>query len=335
MSGATSNGKPAITVLGAGRWGITLAHVAARNGCDVTLWARDGRRASNLQRRRSLKKLLPELEKIDDKVTATGDAAVACVHDTLILACGVADVPDVIEKVGPHLGGQHQIVHAIRGLDSATFAFPSQTVRKETCVRQVGAFLGPVVVEELLAGRLNSAVVASRFPNARKTIQAAFASPALRVYSSDDLIGVEVAAAGAAVGAIAIGFCLQLNLGPATLATFVTRGTAELARVVTAAGGKSDSAFGLAGLGDLLVRRESHSREVEAGKLLAQGKSKAEIETALGHLDAIDAATTFAALAQRRGIEAHLTSAVAAMLAGTVGPAEAIRGLMTLEQMAE
>ena len=328
--------KPKITVLAAGRWGITLAHVAAVNGCPVTLWAADGRRAANLNKRRSLKKLLPELAELHAGVAVTANAELACTFaDTLVIACAATKIREVLAEIGPHLRGNHQIVHAIRGLEGATLAFPSQIVTGETCVLQVGGLLGPVVVEDLLAGKPNAAVVASAFPNVCKTMQAAFASPLLRVYASDDLIGVEVAAAGAAVGALAIGLCLQLELGAATLAAFITRGTAELGRVVAAAGGKPESAVGLAGLGDLIARRESESREIAAGRLLAKGWGQKQIEKELGHLEAVDAAMTFAQLARQRGIDAHLTGAVAAMLSGKLTPNDAIRRLMTLEQMAD
>jgi len=327
---------PAIAILGAGRWGITLAHVAASNGAKVVLWDRDGRRASSLQRRRSSKKLLPELERIHDGVTVTSDASQACdASDTLMLACPAGDVRTILRAAGDAVDGHHAIVHAVRGAEGKSLAFPSRVVRQETCVQKTGALLGPIVVDDLLAGRPNAAVVASRFPSVRESVQAAFASDALRVYTSDDLVGVEVAAAGASVGAIAIGLCLQLELGPATLAAFITRGTAELARVVRAAGGKSDTAFGLAGLGDLVARRESESREVLAGRMLAQGKVAAEIEKELGQLDAVAAATTFAELAANRGIDAHLTKAVGAMLSGKATPQQAIGALMTLPQMHE
>lgn len=321
-------------VLGGGRWAITLAHVAAANGCEVMLWTADGRRAATLQKRRALKKVLPELPELHAGVTVTADIAATCSFaETLVVATSITELGAVVAKAGEFLGGHHQVVHAVRGLDGATLAFPSRMVTSQTCVRQVGALLGPVVVEDLLANRPNAAVVASAFPHVRDTMVSAFASDTLRVYSSEDLVGVEVAAAGAAVGALAIGLCLELELGAATLATFITRGSAELARVVKASGGRAESAYGLAGLGDLLARRESNSREIEAGRLLARGHDATAIEAALGHLDAIDAAQTFASLAKKRGIAAHLTGAVAAMLAGKMKPTEAIRGLMTLAQM--
>ncbi len=325
-----------IAVLGAGRWGITLAHVAARNGAEVRLWAQDGRRAAHLQRSRRLTKLVPELDALAEAVSVTADVEQACAAaTTLVLACPAAAVRGLVAGIGNHLGGHHQVVSAVRGMDGASLAFPSQIVRGETCVRQVGALLGPMVIEDLLLSRPNAAVVASRFPSVRQTMQEVFASDCLRVYSSDDLVGVEVAAAGAGVGALAVGVCLQLELGAATLAAFITRATAELSRVVAAAGGKPESAFGLAGLGDLIARREAESREVQAGRLLAQGHSRAEIQARLGHLEAIEVATSFAELAQKRGIDVYLASAVAGMLSGERTAAQALNELMNLGQMAD
>ena len=325
-----------VGVVGANRWGMTLAETAARGGHQALLWDRDGRRAGTIKRHRSSKKNLPELKRLHDNVEITTDAAELCeTCDLIVLACAAEDTRKQVKALGEHVDGHHCIVHAVRGLEAATLTFPSRIVRQETCVRKIGAMLGPILAEDLLAGRPNTGVVASRFPELLALTRKAFAGPRLRIYASDDLVGVETAAAGAAVGAMAIGLCLELGLGAATLAAFTTRGTAELSRVCAAAGGAPTTAFGLAGLGDLIARRESNSREVQAGRMLAKGHNGVAIIAALGQLDAIAAAQTFAELAGKAGIRAHLTRAVAAMLEGKLTAAEAIRGLMNLEQMRE
>lgn len=325
-----------IGILGAGRWGMTLAHVLASGGTPTWLWDKDGRRVASLKKRRSSKRLLPELTALAQGVQISGDAEQVCeAVDTLLIASAATEVRGILSAVGAHIGGHHAVVHAVRGLEAGSLVFPSHIIRQETCARRIGALLGPVLVEDLLAKRPSAGVVASRFPAVRAVMVQGLASPTLRIYTSDDLPGVETAAAGAAVGAIAIGLCLELGLGAATLAAFVTRGTAELARVCAAAGGKQETAFGLAGLGDLISRRESDSREVQAGRMLARGATAQQIEAELGHLDAVDTAQTFADLAQRRGIQAHLTLAVGTLLAGKASPQQVIAALMNLQQMDE
>ncbi len=331
-----SGTRQSVGILGAGRWGLTLAQVAAQHGQSTYLWSEDSRRAGRLQSQRKLKSLLPELDELHAGVTATSDLAlVASQCHTLVIACGAGETRAIARQVGAVVDGSHVVLHAVRGLEPGTLRRATRVIREETCARKVGALAGPALVEELLAGRPNAFVCASRYPEVIRRARQAFAGDAVRVYASKDLAGVELAAAASAVAAVGVGIALQLGLGSATLATFVTRSAAEMARVVEAAGGQAASAMGLAGLGELLALRESGSREVEAGRMLAAGKTPAQITKKLGHLDAVDAAKTFKALAEHYGVETHIGAVVADLLAGEVDAPTAIRSLMTLSHMAE
>lgn len=329
------NPRAAFAVLGAGRWGLTLAECAARNGHPVFLWTADAKQAAALTQERTAAQL-PELEQLHERVTPTSKLAQA-VHGshTLILAVPAADVRALCRELGEFADPSHVLVHAIRGLEPESLERPSRIVRRETALRKVGAMLGPALVGEMLAGRPNAFVVASRYPEVAALVGEAFAHDALRVYSSPDLAGVEIAAAASSVGALAVGMALELQLGPATLATLLTRAAAEMARVVAAAGGKPASAVGLAGLGELLALRESESREVLAGRAFARGESAEEIRDGIGGDGAIDAALTFSALAARLHVKAHIADVVARVVAAQVTAGEGVLELMRLDPMGE
>jgi len=328
--------RDAIAVLGAGRWGITLAEVAARNGRKVVLWCEDPGRLQHLQADRHDQAVLPELARLHEGVQLAADlaAAVECSH-TLLIAVRAADVRALARRLGDVADPSHVVVHAVRGLEPESLERPSRVLRRETSLRKVGAMLGPALVDELLAGRPNAFVVASRYPEVGERVVEAFAADALRVYLSSDLAGIEVAAASAPVGAIAIGIALELGLGPATLGTLIPRAAAEMARVVVAAGGKASSAWGLAGLGEMLALRESESREIAAGRALARGEALSSVLGALGPLDAVDAARTFVALADRLGAEAFIAGVVARILGGQISARDGVLELMRLGPMVE
>lgn len=327
--------RDAIAILGAGRWGLTLAECAARNGHRVLLWTSSRSGAARLQETRASDEL-PELEALHERVEPTAKLQEA-VHQshTLLLAVAAGEVRALCRSLGDHADPSHVVVHAIRGLEPDSLERPSRVIRRETALRKVGAMLGPALVGEMLAGRPNAFVVASRYPEVAERMTTAFANDALRVYTSADLAGVEVSAAAGAVGALAVGMALELQLGPATLATLLTRSAAEMARVVAAAGGKPASAVGLAGLGELLALRESESREVEAGRAFARGASVKDVAKQIGGGGAIDAALTFAALADRLGVTAHIAAVVARVLRGEIDAREAVLALMRLDPMGE
>jgi glycerol-3-phosphate dehydrogenase (NAD(P)+) len=328
--------RDAVGVVGAGRWGTILAHHVARGGRPALLYTGDAGLAARLNAEHVHPAGFADLGKIAEGVRATadlGEITRAC--HLVLLAVSASEVRAAIRALGDTLDGSHLVVHAVRGLEPGTLSPPSRIVREETCARKVGALLGPARGDELLAGKPSAAVVASRFPEVIAATQEALADSALRIYSNSDLAGVEAAGAAAGILAVAVGICLELQFGPATLALLVTRGLAEMARLCAAVGGKPETAFGLAGLGDVLVQRESDSRDVRAGRLLAHGLRREAIEAELGSIDAFEAVRTFRDLSLRRGVEARTTAAVHGLLYEGWPMAEALERLKRLEQIPE
>lgn len=318
-----------IAVIGAGRWGTLLAQLAADAGHQVHLHCEDAATARTIRKTRK-NPCLPELDELHSRVAPTTGLAMVRDHCHLVLiAVAASRLREIGTALGERLDGAHCVVHALRGLEPDTVKVPSTVLREVTAARKVGAFIGPALVAELLSGHPNAVVVASRFPEVISAVQDVFAGPALRVYGNRDLRGAEVSAAAATMMAVAVGICLELQLGPAAMALLVSRSTAEMGRLVQAAGGDPTTAFGLAGLGDLIVAREANSRDVEAGRMVARGAEVEHIHSELGGVDGFRAAPIFASLAQQHGVEAHFTDAVNAISRGELDGPSAMRLLMT------
>jgi len=332
----TAQNRDKVGVIGAGRWGTVLAHVVSAGGRPVVLFARDRQLATDIHTSRANPAHLPELDALNDNVTVTSELTdVTRDCHLVIVALPVVEMREVMRALGETLDGSQIVLHAVRGLEPKTFATPSQIIREETLTRKLGALLGPALVEELLAARPNAAVVASVFPEVVRAAREALVSPSLRVYSNTDVVGVEAAAAASNIMALAVGIALELSLGPATLSVLMTRGVAEIARLCKAVGGKEATASGLAGLGDLLVLRESGGREVQAGRRLARGEPVEAVLNTSAPLDVLTAVQTFRELAETQHVEAEITSAIYDVIYAGLGPLEAVQRLMTLGQMAE
>ena len=298
--------RTGIGVLGAGRWGTTLAQLAARQGGSVLLWSEDGAVDSTAQ--------LPA-----DKVRTTRELLEVATHcELVLLAVPAARLRPLCRNLGEVLDGAHLLVHAVRGLDPQTGALPLQIMAEETAVLRTGALLGAALVDELRAGRPNAAVIASRFKEVQEATCAALHGPALHLRPERDQVGVEMAAAAASALALALGIADGLGFGPAARAGLVANAAAELASAVVAAGGEAKTAYGVAGLGFLLVEHAAESRDVQAGRLLAQGKSLSEIKTLLGSIDGADAAPVVAKLCRAKGTETPILRGLADVLAGQV-----------------
>ena len=200
-------------------------------------------------------------------------------------------------------------------------------------MRKVGALLGPALADEWQQGGPTAAVVASRFPEAIQKTQGALAGAGLRVYGSKDLPGVELAGAAASVVAFALGICRERKLGATAEALLVTRGFAEVSRLAVAVGGEARSAFGLAGLGDLLVQVQEDSLAVRAGRACGRGAGRAELVTESAEV--VASIATLHAVAERHKVTARLTTALHHVVHGGQGLQTALEALMALSHLPE
>lgn len=315
-----------VQVIGAGGWGLALARRLALNGQHVRLWCRNEDAADALRRTRENPALLPGVllpEPVEVARDVDPDAEMA-----------VYAVPS----------------HAMRRA-AETFRFSPRTIRvsvakgveNDTLLRMseviarvapeggpVVALSGPTHAEEVGRELPASIVAASTDPDARELTQCAFFAPAFRVYTSPDIIGVELGGALKNVIAIAAGVCDGFALGDNAKAMLMTRGLAEIARLGVACGADPITFAGLSGMGDLIVTCASrHSRNRRVGELIAQGKTLDEILSGSPMVaEGVRTAKSAKALAQKMGVEMPLTNAVYAVLYENVSALGAITGLM-------
>ena len=322
-----------IAVLGAGAWGTALA-IALSAQHEVILWARDADRASALRQTRENGAYLPG---------ATLPASVAISHDlcasegceVLVCAVPVAGLRDLLRRLAAHPIAP--LVLACKGFERASAHLPHEIARAEAPARPLGVLSGPSFAQEVAAGLPAAVVLASADPSLAALLARALHSKRLRVYSNEDLIGVEVAGATKNVMAIAAGICDGLGLGTNARAAMITRGLAEISRLGLRLGGRSETFMGLAGLGDLILTCTGDlSRNRTVGLKLAQGMALEQILAGLGHVaEGVSTAYEVDRLARTLEVEMPITRAVCGVLRGDAAAAAAVTALLERDPRAE
>ena len=307
-----------ITVLGAGAWGTAVAlALAARH--DVQLWGRDGAAMQAMDTGRENHHYLPGFAfPARLNVSADFDAAMAHVDGPgalLIAACPVAGLRPLLQRLQSRR--IPNIVWLCKGFEGGTGLLPHQVVREVLGETVAGAALsGPSFAQEVARGLPCALTVASHSHLLRELVVASVHGGNIRVYSCDDLIGVEVGGAVKNVLAIATGVADGLGLGLNARAALITRGLAEITRLGTALGGSIGTFMGLTGMGDLILTCTGDlSRNRRVGLGLAQGKALATIVAELGHVaEGVPCAKAVRELAGRLGVDMPITNAVAGVL---------------------
>ena len=327
-----------IGVLGSGSWGTALAVHLARTGHDERLWARDAALSSAMASTRENTPYLPGIT-LPDVITPTSDLRAALDGvEFVVIAVPSHGVRAVARAANPHLPQACVIVSATKGLEEGSVLRMSQVLREElTDAGEIIALSGPSFALELARSLPTALVAAGQSPAVVESVMAHFGSPALRLYGSSDVIGVELGGALKNVIAIAAGVVEGLGLGHNALAALITRGLAELSRLAVALGGQRDTMAGLAGLGDLVLTCTGDlSRNRRVGLELARGQSLAEI-LAGTRMVAEGVRTTEAALelSAKHGIELPIAREMSDVLAGRTEPKTAIRNLMGRKQKLE
>jgi glycerol-3-phosphate dehydrogenase (NAD(P)+) len=309
-----------------------------RVGHDVSLWARDPSLVEDMRTRRANAVYLPDVT-LPDRVTVTRDLAQAVSGTELV----VSAIPShgcraVVRGAAPHVSPGAVFVSATKGLEADTLLRMSEVIAQETArAYPVVVLSGPSFASEV-ANRLPTALLAAASdPRAAELVQAEFRGPSLRLYASDDVVGVEIGGAMKNIIAIAAGVVEGLGLGHNALAALITRGLAEVTRLACAAGARRETLAGLSGLGDLVLTcTGSLSRNRHVGLELARGRSLAEILSGMKMI-AEGVRTTGAAIAlgARYGVELPIAEQMAEVLAGRTAVGDAIETLMLRPQRAE
>ena len=327
-----------IGVLGSGSWGTALAVHLAHTGHEVRLWARDPAVASAMVAARENTPYLPGIS-LPDVISPTADLRVALEGaEFVVIAVPSHGVRDVARAANAHLPQACVIVSATKGLEAGSLLRMSQVLRAELPhAGEIIALSGPSFALELARSLPTAVVAAGESPAIVESVMAHFGSPALRLYGSSDVIGVELGGSLKNIIAIAAGVVEGLGLGHNALAALMTRGLAELSRLAVALGAQRDTLSGLAGLGDLVLTCTGDlSRNRRVGLALARGQSLKDI-LASTRMVAEGVRTTEAALAlsAKHGIELPIASEMSDVLSGRTDAKTAIRNLMGRKQKLE
>jgi glycerol-3-phosphate dehydrogenase (NAD(P)+) len=321
-----------ISVLGAGAWGTALAlSLARRNGHDLILWCHSPALAEQLSDAGENLPYLPGFTLPAD-ILVTADLPGAIFEADIIL-CVIPSqhLRGIISHIAPLLTPNQIILSASKGIEEASFLRMSQVIAAVTD-NPVAVLSGPSFAQEVAAACPTALVAAAHDYNLAHTIQRAFTSPTLRIYTNDDIAGVELGGALKNVIAIASGVVHGLNLGHNSAAAVITRGIAEITRLAVACGGHRQTLAGLSGIGDLVLTcTGALSRNRSVGIELGRGRHLPEILQSLHGNVAEGVASTTAALglAARYGVEMPITEQVNAILHHNKNPKEAIRELMS------
>ena len=319
-----------LSVLGAGAWGTALAISASARHATL-LWARDAAQAEAMRlQRRNLQYLKAATFPAALEITSDFDAAVAHAQGgLLIVATPMSGLAPVLRALppGPQAPGLYWLC---KGFQEGTGLLGHEVAQQVWPGGRIGVLSGPSFAQEVAAGQPTALVAASGDVALREQAVAALHSDNLRIYTSDDPIGVEVGGAVKNVMAIATGLADGLQLGFNARAALITRGLAEMVRLGVALGARADTFMGLSGLGDLVLTATGDlSRNRTVGLRLAQGQPLAQIVAELGHVaEGVLSAPTVLKRAQTLGVEMPITAAVVAVLEGRATPRQGVERLM-------
>jgi len=323
---------PKIVVLGSGAWGTALALSLSRNGRPVTIWAHSPEAAKEIVDAGENIQFLPGF-KLPPAVTVTGDHEAVAPADIIVSVVPSEFLRSTLARLGPQMRTGQIIVSATKGVENGTLLRMTQVIAENTAGLsiQVGALSGPSFAQEVAEGQPTAVTVAFDDPAIAGLVQREFSSESLRLYTSTDVIGVEMGGALKNVVAIAAGIAAGVGLGYNSSAALITRGIAEITRLAVACGGRRETLAGLSGVGDLVLTcTGSLSRNRSVGVGLGLGHKLPEILASLGGKVAEGVHTTRAALglARQRRIEMPITEQMELILEQGKDPREAIRDLM-------
>lgn len=327
-----------IGVLGAGTWGVALARMLSISGHDVMIWSAIGEEIDNLSTTR-LHPNLPGMQ-LPAEITYTKDMQTVCTgKDILLFAVPSPFVRSTARKAAPYVTEGQVVVDVAKGIEADTLMTMTQIIEQEfnnPGVKLV-ALSGPTHAEEVARDLPTTIVSASADAAAADLVQQVFTTGFMRVYTNDDVLGVELCGAMKNVIALAAGIAAGFGCGDNAKAALITRGIAEIARLGAAMGCKEQTFGGLAGIGDLIVTATSvHSRNNRCGMLLGQGVRAEDATKQVGMVvEGLNALPAALRLAEKYNVDMPIVETVDAVVSGRTAVADAVRLLMTRGQKSE
>ena len=324
-------------VLGAGSWGTALSVLLCDNGHQVTMWSIDENEVKMLNEKREHETKLPGV-KLPDQLIVTGDLEDTVKgKDFLVLAVPSPFTRSTAAKMSPYVTEGQIIVDVAKGIEESTLMTLSQQIRQEIPQADVAVLSGPSHAEEVGRRLPTTCVIGAATRKTAEYLQSMFISKVFRVYTSPDILGIELGGSLKNVIALAAGIADGLGYGDNTKAALITRGIAEIARLGIAMGADVMTFTGLSGIGDLIVTCASmHSRNRRAGILIGKGYTKdeamAEVQMVV---EGVYAAKAAYKLSQKYNVEMPIVEQVNAVLFDNKKPADAVKELMLRDKKIE
>ncbi len=330
-------------VLGTGSWGTAIAHHLASSGLDVTFWGRRPELVDEIRRSRFNEAFLPGIQ-LPENLRMTSRLEDMTQTDAVVVVVpshGFRKVTAQLFACLPTSSGPRVIVSATKGIETESLARMSEVTAQEAATAghavRFAVLAGPSFARELADGAPTVAVMGSRDEELAEELQRSFSHRHLRLYSTTDVVGVEIGGTTKNVIAIAAGLVAGLKLGYNTQAALLTRGLHEITRLGIACGGQSRTFAGLAGMGDLVLTCTSQlSRNYQMGMALAAGHSEKEVSSSTPMVaEGVRNSLAVARLAKRLGVEMPITEQMVEVLYHGKSPKEAVSDLMNRELRSE
>ena len=326
-----------IGVIGAGSFGTALAMTLTQKGHEVTLWARRTEQIEEMRRTRQNPRYLPEIP-LPDTLDFTDDLQEAVTDkDLLLMAVPAQTFRGVFTQVSACMDARTPIVNVAKGIEKGSLLRLSEVARQILPEVRYAALSGPSHAEEVARALPTTVVTASEDADLAIAVQDVFSTERFRVYTNEDLIGVELGGALKNIIALGAGISDGLRFGDNAKAAMMTRGITEMTRLGLAVGARAETFAGLAGIGDLIVTCTSmHSRNRRCGILIGQGKSVPEAVAEVGMVvEGLSTAEAAAALSEKCQVEMPITHCIYHMIQGSVNAMDAVKLLMGRERKKE
>lgn len=326
-----------VGIIGAGSWGIALSVLLTGNGHKVTVWSILPDEIEMLNKEREHKSKLPGVKLDDSSIFTTDLEKTIKDNDLLVLAVPSPFIRSTSASMKPFVKDGQIIVNVAKGVEEKTLYTLSQVIEEEIPQANVAVMCGPSHAEEVGRGIPTTIVVGSKSRKVAELCQNTFMNEKFRVYTSPDVLGMEIGSALKNVVALAAGIADGLGYGDNTKAALITRGIAEITRLGIKMGGKAETFAGLTGIGDLIVTCASmHSRNRRAGILIGQGKTMKEaMDEVQMVVEGVYSAKAAIGLARKYDVELPIIEQVNLILFENKSAAEAVKDLMLRDKKIE
>jgi len=324
-----------VSIFGAGTWGLGIAILLHNNGHQVTVWCAVPTEMERLIKSREHKNL-PGV-KLPEEIRLTGDAKEAADADLIVMAVASVYTRQTARKINPLVRPGQVIVNVAKGIEENTLALLTTQIEEEIPQADVAVLSGPSHAEEVSRGIPTTCVVGAKTKATAELIQNIFMSPVFRVYTSPDVLGIELGGSLKNVIALAAGIADGLGYGDNTKAALITRGMAEISRLGMAMGASIQTLYGLSGIGDLIVTCASmHSRNRRAGILIGKGYTMdAAMEQVQMVVEGVYSARAARALAEKYQVSMPIVEQVNKVLFENKPAAAAVEDLMLRDRTIE